>query len=210
MSKLRERLKKQFQDEEFRNGYADESLNAYIATQIKVLREQRNLTQAKLAELAGMKQARIAVLENVNYSSWSITTLKRLAEAFRLRLSVKFEEFGDLLTEVETFSRERLEKRSFEDDPAFKDDLVDAAAVSASDKASNVTTATLAHTKSNVTAGRVLMSDERQPYLNFMYPIEVRPTITKPTRLKQKGTIAKVQADRSMTNPKAEPQENAA
>jgi transcriptional regulator with XRE-family HTH domain len=94
-------------------------LNTYIATQIKVLREQRALTQKQLAHATGMAQPRIAVLEDINYSAWSINTLRRLAEAFDIRLSVKFETFSSLIPEIETFSKESLERASFEDDAWF-------------------------------------------------------------------------------------------
>jgi transcriptional regulator with XRE-family HTH domain len=119
MSELRSNLREEFRDKEYRHAYADESLNTYIATQIKVLREQRNLTQTQLADLAGMAQPRIAVLEDINYSSWSINTLRRLAEAFDLRLAVKFENFSSLVVELETLSRESLERESFDDDTWF-------------------------------------------------------------------------------------------
>jgi transcriptional regulator with XRE-family HTH domain len=119
MSELRGNLKEEFQDKEYRHAYADESLSTYIATQIKVLREQRELTQRELAERAGMAQPRIAVLEDVNYSSWSITTLRRLAQAFDVRLSVKFENFSSLIPEIETLGRDALERESFADDTWF-------------------------------------------------------------------------------------------
>jgi predicted XRE-type DNA-binding protein len=120
MSELRSNLREEFRDREYRQAYADESLNAYIATQIKVLREQRSLTQKELAALTGMAQPRIAVLEDVNYSSWSTNTLRRLAEAFDLRLSVKFETFSSLVSEIETLSREALQRDSFDDDVWFQ------------------------------------------------------------------------------------------
>jgi len=116
---LIERLKRQFRDKETRDTYCDEFLNAQIATQIKVLREQQGLTQAALAELAKMAPERISVLEDINYSSWTINVLRRLARAFDLRLSVKFEAFGSFLPEFETFSRETLERLEFNDDPVF-------------------------------------------------------------------------------------------
>ena len=72
-----------------------------------------------------MKQERISVLEDVNYESWSVTTLKRLAKAFDLRLSIKFETFGSFLQEFETFNRETLKRASFEEDPAFSEELVE-------------------------------------------------------------------------------------
>jgi transcriptional regulator with XRE-family HTH domain len=128
MNDLRSNLRNDFQDEEFRNVYADDSLNTYIATQIKVLREQQELTQTQLAEKTGMAQPRIAVLEDVNYSSWSINTLRRLARAFGLRLSVSFETFSSLIPELETFGKPALERTRFEDDPFFQEDTATACA----------------------------------------------------------------------------------
>jgi transcriptional regulator with XRE-family HTH domain len=119
MSELRGNLREEFHDKQYRHAYADDSLNTYIATQIKVLREQQRLTQKELADLTGMAQPRIAVLEDINYSSWSINTLRRIAEAFDLRLSVKFETFSSLIPEIETFSRESLERAPFDKDTWF-------------------------------------------------------------------------------------------
>jgi transcriptional regulator with XRE-family HTH domain len=119
MSELRGNLREEFHDKEYRHAYADESLNTYIATQIKVLREQQELTQTGLADLTEMAQPRIAVLEDINYSSWSINTLRRIAKAFDLRLSVKFETFSSLIPEIETFSRESLERQPFDEDTSF-------------------------------------------------------------------------------------------
>jgi transcriptional regulator with XRE-family HTH domain len=120
MSELRGNLREEFRDKEYRHAYADESLNTYIATQIKILREQQQLTQKELADLTGMAQPRIAVLEDINYCSWSINTLRRIAEALDLRLSVKFETFSSLIPEIETFSRESLERAPFDEDTWFQ------------------------------------------------------------------------------------------
>lgn len=106
-------------DKSYRHAYSDESLNLSIATQIKVLREQRQLRQKDLALLAGMKQSMISRYEDVNYSSWSINTLKKLAEAFDVVLDVRFRSFNDLVTITEGFSRETLQVPSFCDDPYF-------------------------------------------------------------------------------------------
>jgi len=73
----------------------DEFFNSSIATQIKTLRKQRDWTQEDLAKKANMKQARISLLENASYSSWSMSTLRRLAEAFDLTLYVTFEVAND-------------------------------------------------------------------------------------------------------------------
>jgi transcriptional regulator with XRE-family HTH domain len=120
MNELVKTLTEEWKDKETRQVYCDEFLNASIATQIKVLRERRGLTQAQLAALADMKQPRIAAMEDVNYASWTINVLRRLAEAFDLTLTVKFESFGEKLKEIVIFSRENLEKPSFKEDTVFQ------------------------------------------------------------------------------------------
>lgn len=114
-------LNNAFKDKDYRHGYVDEFLNASIATQIKVLREQHGWCQKKLGEQADMKQPRISVMENVNYSSWSIKILRKLAEAFDLTLRVSFESFGTRVEDIEKFSRKNLERCSFDEDPYFKE-----------------------------------------------------------------------------------------
>ena len=129
MNELLEQLKTEWTDKETRQVYCDEFLNASIATQIKVLREQRGLTQAQLAALAGMMQPRIAALEDVNYSSWTVNVLRRLAEAFDLALTLEFDSFGEKLRDIESFSGETLQRPSFEQDPVFQVGAFSAAAI---------------------------------------------------------------------------------
>ena len=123
-SDLADKVKNAFKSKEYRHAYADEFLNISIATQIKALREQeqRKWTQAELGNRVNplMRQTRISVMENVNYSSWSINTLRKLAEAFDLRLRVSFESFGSLVEEIEQFDRKALQRDSFDTDPVFK------------------------------------------------------------------------------------------
>jgi transcriptional regulator with XRE-family HTH domain len=114
-------IKTSFRDKEYRHGYVDDFLNASIATQIKVLREQRGWSQKDLADNAGMLQPRISVLENINYSSWSIKILRKIAEAFDLTLCVSFESFGKRARDIERFSRKDLERTSFINDPYFQE-----------------------------------------------------------------------------------------
>lgn len=121
-SSLREELIRTSDDKEYRYAYADENLNATIATQIKVLREQRGWKQMDLAKEAEMKQPMISRYENVNYSSWSINTLKRLAFAFDVILDVRFRSFRDLVESTEEFGRESLQVPRFTEDPYFKEE----------------------------------------------------------------------------------------
>jgi transcriptional regulator with XRE-family HTH domain len=104
----------EFKDHEFAHAYFDEHLNTFIATQIKVLREQRGLKQEELAKLAHMAQERICVLENVNYTSWTINTLRRIAKALGVRLRVSFETFSSGVTEMREFSQQNLVRASLD------------------------------------------------------------------------------------------------
>ena len=114
-----ESLREQFADKDYRYGYAEAFLNSYIAAQIKIIREQREMTQSQLAEKIGTKQTGISRLENVNYTAWKVGTLTRLARAFGLRLRIGFEEFGTLPDEVNNFGKESLRRAEFEKDPIF-------------------------------------------------------------------------------------------
>ena len=114
MNQLREKLLTQFKDREFAHTYSREFLNLYIATQIKVVREQRGMSQSELATQAGMKQTRISVLEDVNYDAWTISTLKRIADALDVTLKVSFESYGPSISEIAKFSRESLQREARE------------------------------------------------------------------------------------------------
>ncbi len=114
------------EDEEYRYAYAEDFLNTYIATQIKVLRDERGMKQEDLAQAIGTKQSGISRLENVNYSNWKTETLKKVARALGVRLRISFETFGSLLGEDADFSREALKRPKFEDDPAFKTEGISA------------------------------------------------------------------------------------
>ena len=114
-------LRTELRDPDYSEGYAESFLNSYIATQIKVIREQRKLTQAQLSREIGTTQAGISRIEDVNYSSWSVKTLIKLARAFHVRLKVSFEPFGTLPSEVVRFDRDSLERVPREEDPNLED-----------------------------------------------------------------------------------------
>ncbi len=120
MSESRETLKEEFKaNKEYREAYAEDFLNTWVATQIKVLREQRGMTQQELAEKIGTQQAGVSRLENVNYSAWKTETLRKIARALGARLKITFETYGSLLDEADHFSRESLQCPDFDHDPAF-------------------------------------------------------------------------------------------
>ena len=105
-------LEVEFEDEEYSHVYLNELLNIYLATQIRVLREQRGWTQGALAERCGMKQEAISRLEQSDYGSWSIKTLECLARAFDVALFVSFEHFGETIRRMRELTRTRLQRTS--------------------------------------------------------------------------------------------------
>lgn len=107
-------------DKEYRHAYAEESQNLSIATQIKVMREQRGITQQALAEKSGMKQSMISRYEDVNYSSWSINTLRKLSKALDVDLEVRFRSFREMVESVDNFNRAALQVPAFTEDPFFE------------------------------------------------------------------------------------------
>lgn len=116
MKELVETLASEFKDKEYAHSYLEEFSNMEIAAQIKVLREQRDLTQDMLAVLSCMKQERISKLEDVNYDAWTIKTLRKLARAFDVDIKVSFEEISSRILDIDRLSKESLERKSRVDD----------------------------------------------------------------------------------------------
>jgi transcriptional regulator with XRE-family HTH domain len=108
---------KALEDPTYRHEYLNAHTDGTLATQLRLLREQNEMTQKDLAGRAGMKQSRISALENVNYSSWSIRTLRRLARVFDVAVVVRFERFGKVLHELDEMSPGTLAPVAYERDP---------------------------------------------------------------------------------------------
>lgn len=123
MAAIADLLRNDLKDDEFAEGYAESFLDTYVATQIKVLREQREMTQEDLAEAIGTTQTVISRIESADYSSRSLTTLKRLARAFELRLRVSFESVGSLIDEVARFDGANLRRPRRREDPILHPEL---------------------------------------------------------------------------------------
>lgn len=119
MSELSENLAREFSDREYREAYADDFTDSFVAMQIRAIREQRGMTQKELADKIATAQAGVSRLENANYSGRSISTLKKVAREFDCWLRVSFESYGLLVEEADRFGEEALRRPSFDEDPAF-------------------------------------------------------------------------------------------
>lgn len=119
MSELIENLRLEFSDREYREAYADDFTDSFVAMQIRAIREQRGMTQKELADRIGTAQAGVSRLENANYSGRSISALKKIAHQFDCWLRVSFESYSFLVEEAEGFGEEALRRPSFDEDPGF-------------------------------------------------------------------------------------------
>jgi transcriptional regulator with XRE-family HTH domain len=101
-------------DKEYRDDLVSLKIDNDLSAQIYALREQRGITQAELGVRAGMAQSRIAKLEG-SCEAVSLSTLKRLASAFDVGISIKFVSFRKF---TEDTISERLDRHI----PSFHDD----------------------------------------------------------------------------------------
>ncbi len=120
-NRRKEELISKLKNKEYRDAFVEESINIGIPFQIKTLREQREWTQKDLGNYSKMEQARISLLEDINYQKFTLSTLKRLASAFDIALIVRFTPFSDLVNWELNLSSESLKALSFDDEPYFKD-----------------------------------------------------------------------------------------
>lgn len=115
-NEVRQQLFRKLADKEYRDIFVDEQINTGLAFQIRGLREQRNWSQAELGKRAGMAQSRISVMEDANYSRFSLSTLKRLASAFDVGLTVKFSPYGKLVEDFIALDSSALNMPGFTED----------------------------------------------------------------------------------------------
>jgi transcriptional regulator with XRE-family HTH domain len=185
-----ERLKRDFSDPDYRCVYAEDFLNSSIATQIKVLREEREWTQADLAKKTGKAQSRISEIEDINYSSWSIRTLRRLARAFDLRLKVTFEEFGTLLSDFTKLNRESLQRNSFSTDPAFMTQVPEFAYSDSAAAISKLQIEAMSHSSCGVQQhlpAHIQRATNSQSTGLFLSPVKQQPASMKTITQNQSG-----------------------
>ena len=104
------------QSKEYRHGWVRAQIEIDLPLQIRALRKQRGLTQPQLAELTGMKQSRFSILERPGAASFTLETLRRLAEGFDVALIVRFAPFSELLRLSERFNPDAFNVPSFEEE----------------------------------------------------------------------------------------------
>jgi transcriptional regulator with XRE-family HTH domain len=129
MSESRNNVIEEFKDRDYRESYAEDYLHSFIAMQFRAVRERRGMTQEKLAHAIHTRQTAISRLENINNRSRNLNLLQKAAFALGCRLRVSLETFGSLINdEAPQFSREMLQRPSFDDEFGDSDETTTASA----------------------------------------------------------------------------------
>ncbi len=87
--RLKDMLRKQLRNPEFRRAYNEADLPARLAVQIARLREANGLTQQALARKMGVTQQALSLLENPSSARYTLRTLQRVAAALNRELVVQ-------------------------------------------------------------------------------------------------------------------------
>ena len=115
-SKLISRL---IADRDFRADYIRAKLDIIIPSQLRGLRRREDLTQPQLAEMAGMKQARISAMETPGRVNFNRETLVRMAATYSVGLIVKFVPFSEMLEWENEYSQDDFNPTRLVNDVAF-------------------------------------------------------------------------------------------
>jgi transcriptional regulator with XRE-family HTH domain len=106
-------------DRDFRADYIRAKLDVLIPSQLRGLRRRDDLTQPQLAEMAGMKQARISAMETQGRVNFNRETLVRMAATYGVGLIVQFVTFSEMLEWENNYSQDTFNVTRLENDTDF-------------------------------------------------------------------------------------------
>ena len=112
------RLWDKMRSKDFRDEFVAAQIEDGIASQIQSMRADKGWTQGNLAELIGTKQTGVSRLETNGNAS--LSTLKKVASAFDVGLSVRFVPFSEIAGSSVNFNP-RQSVKSFDDDNIFEE-----------------------------------------------------------------------------------------
>jgi transcriptional regulator with XRE-family HTH domain len=112
----RRQLLQSFRDRDYRRVFVEERVRASVALQIRALRQQHEMTQAKLGHAIGMAQTWVSKLEDPDYGKMTVGTLLRLAGAFDADIEIKFRPFSRTLDTLPTQGPDYFYVPTFEEE----------------------------------------------------------------------------------------------
>ena len=112
----REQIVASLGDKQYRDLFVEEHITTGLAFQIRAMREGRGWTQGELARRSAQNQSTISSFENPSYGRYTLQTLKRLAAAFDVALTVRFVPFSTLVDRQVHLTPEDLNVPDFDHD----------------------------------------------------------------------------------------------
>lgn len=109
MQNMQNHLIEDFTDAEYAHAYMGSHTVSTIAAQVYWTRKRRNWTQDDLAGRSGIAQARISKIEAGDFTSLTMSTLHKLANALDVNLRVELEPFSHAVHSVCHQTRADLE-----------------------------------------------------------------------------------------------------
>lgn len=103
-------------NKDYRDAYVAAHISNTVASQIAMLRDREGWSQKQLAQKANMSQSRISALEDPNYENYEVATLKRVASAFDVGLTVRFCAYNEIVNWVTDLSPVQLAVPTFSTD----------------------------------------------------------------------------------------------
>lgn len=116
LSKSLEPTLSRLESKRARDAYVAAELINGIASQIRILRQQRGWSQLQLAEKLGTTQGVVSRLEDPSYGRFSIKTLLALGSIFDVSILARFLPFSQAVPVTWDTRREALEADAFDDD----------------------------------------------------------------------------------------------
>ena len=116
-------LLKSFKKKQYREAFVESNISEALAFQIRNLRQNKKWTQAQLARKSKFKQEAISRLENPDYGSYTLNTLKKLSTVFDVALLVRFVPYSELLDRVTNKLENDANVKSFDEDILLSSDV---------------------------------------------------------------------------------------
>ena len=94
-------ISRRLRSKEFRREWFRAQLEYGVPEQFRALREERHMTQTKLAAETGMKQSAISRFEKSTDAAWKLETLITLADSLDAQLQIRVVKYEDVIASVE-------------------------------------------------------------------------------------------------------------
>ena len=138
-------LYKRLHDPTFRRAFVSSRIAQTTSTQIRVMRQKREMSQQDLAKELDTSQNAVYRLENPKAHKPNISTLEKIADFFGVGLIVRFAPLSEIVDWTLEMSPASMDVPAFDQDPGFVERKQAQASMTLSNIPVGVTTMPQAH-----------------------------------------------------------------